>query len=88
MYWKVQTRIHEQYQMNWRIVSKNSFNFFFCLNIFFFCKAIVHEETTMRRRVFNTWLNRAHSRLIDNEQHVKLKIYFLILNFYFFKDCC
>ncbi|CAF2985544.1 unnamed protein product [Rotaria sp. Silwood2] len=51
MYWKVQTRINERYQMNWRI-------------------ATIHEEKTMRRKIFNTWLNRAHSRLIDNEQNI------------------
>ncbi|CAF1271767.1 unnamed protein product [Adineta steineri] len=32
--------------------------------------AIVHEEKMMRERYFNIWLNRAHSRLIDNEQHI------------------
>ncbi|CAM4809910.1 unnamed protein product [Rotaria magnacalcarata] len=51
VYWQVQTRIREQYQMNWRI-------------------AIVHEERNMRQRIFNTWLDRAHSRLIDNEQNI------------------
>ncbi|CAF1291492.1 unnamed protein product [Rotaria sordida] len=51
MYWKVQTRIHERYQMNWRI-------------------AIIHEEKTIRQKIFNTWLNRAHSKLIDNEQNI------------------
>ncbi|CAF3748806.1 unnamed protein product [Rotaria sp. Silwood1] len=51
MYWKVQTHIHQRYQMNWRI-------------------AIIHEEKTIRQKIFNTWLNRAHSRLIDNEQNI------------------
>ncbi|UJR15741.1 hypothetical protein I4U23_002676 [Adineta vaga] len=50
-YWEEQTRLREQYQMNYRI-------------------AIVHEEKRMRERYFDIWLNRAHSRLIDNEQHI------------------
>jgi hypothetical protein len=49
----------------------------------FLFKAIVHEETTMRQRIFNTWLNRAHSRLIDNEQHVRIELSFIHIDFYF-----
>lgn len=49
------------------------------LGNFLFFQAIVHEETTKRRQVFNLWLERAHSRLIDNEQNVRIERRFISL---------
>lgn len=40
--------------------------------LFVFEKAIAHEEQTIRLKIFNTWLDRAHSKLIDNEQNVRI----------------
>jgi hypothetical protein len=39
----------------------------------------------MRQRIFNTWLNRAHSRLIDNEQHVSIELSIIRIDFLFLK---
>lgn len=37
----------------------------------FSLKAVLHQETNLRQKFLDIWLDRTHLKLIENEQHVR-----------------